>query len=227
MVILAVDTTSRSGSLALARDGEVLENIAIEAPDGFGQILYPRMEDLLASHRLAIPDIDLYAAASGPGSFTGIRVGMTAIKALAEVNGKRVVAVSNLLAMAEAGQGGLRAPVLDARRGQVYAAVYDSELLPVVPECVVDWQDFLRLIGGRGVTFISQSVEIFSPTGAAPLPETGDGVRSVILHEPLAAAVARVAAISAKRGMTLTPEAIDANYVRKSDAELKWKDPAV
>lgn len=227
MVILAVDTTSRSGSLALARDGVILESIAIEAPDGFGQILYPRMEGLLASHSLAIPDIDLYAAASGPGSFTGIRVGMTAIKALAEVNGKQVVAVSNLLAMAQAGQGRLRAPVLDARRGQVYAAVYDSDLHAVIPEYVVDWEDFLQLIGGRGVTFLSQSVEVFSPTGAAPLPRTGNSVRSVILHEPLAGAVARVAAISAERGMTLPPEAIDANYVRKSDAELKWKDPAI
>ena len=225
MVILAVDTTSRSGSLALARGGEVLESIAIEAPDGFGQILYPWIETLLSHRKLAIPDIGLYAAASGPGSFTGIRVGMTAIKALAEVNGKQVVAVSNLLAMAEAGQGRLRAPVLDARREQVYAAVYDSELRPVVDECVVAWPEFLRLTGGHEVTFVAQSAGLFEAGGAAPLPKKETGNRHVILTEPLAAAVARVAAHAHRRGEAVPPEAIDANYVRRSDAELKWRDP--
>lgn len=225
MLILAVDTTSRSGSLALARGGEVLESMAIEGPDGFGQILYPRIEDLLSRHKLTIADIDLYAAASGPGSFTGIRVGMTAIKALAEVNGKQAAAVSNLLAMAEAGQGQLRAPLLDARREQVYAAVYDSELRPVVAECVVCWPEFVGLIGEHEVTFLAQSAKLFEAGGAAPLPATVAKHRVEILSEPLAAAVARVAAHISGSGEALPPEAIDANYVRKSDAELKWRDP--
>jgi tRNA threonylcarbamoyladenosine biosynthesis protein TsaB len=225
MVILAVDTTSRSGSLALARGGEVVESIAIEAPDGFGQILYPRIESLLSSNKLSIPDIDLYAAASGPGSFTGIRVGMTAIKALAEVNGKRVVAVSNLLAMAEAGQGRLRAPLLDARREQVYAAVYDSDLRPVVAECVISWPEFLGLAGDHEVTFVAHSAEFFEAGGVGPLPATAAQRRVQILVEPLASAVARVAAQVSGRGEAVPPEAIDANYVRRSDAELKWRDP--
>jgi len=61
MVILAVDTTSRIGSLTLARDGEILESVAIQAPEGFGQILYPQIEKLLSSHKLTIPGVDLYA----------------------------------------------------------------------------------------------------------------------------------------------------------------------
>jgi tRNA threonylcarbamoyladenosine biosynthesis protein TsaB len=174
---------------------------------------------------LTISDVDLYAAASGPGSFTGIRVGMTAIKALAEVNGKQVVAVSNLLAMAEAGQGQLRAPLLDARRGQVYAAVYDSDLRPVVAECVASWPEFLRLAGDHEVTFLAQSPQLFEAGGVAPIPKNGPGKRQIILSEPLAAAVARVAARAQGRGKAVPPEAIDANYVRRSDAELKWRDP--
>jgi tRNA threonylcarbamoyladenosine biosynthesis protein TsaB len=227
MVILAVDTTSRAGSLALARDGEVMECSAVEAPNGFGHILYQEIENLLKKRELKISDIDGYAAASGPGSFTGIRVGMTAVKALAEVNGKQAVAVSNLLAMAEAGQGRLRAPVLDARREQVYAAVYDSELRPVVDECVAAWPEFLRLIGDHEVTFLAQSAKLLEAGGMAPLPEaTRNANREVILTEPLAAAVARVAARAFQRGEAAPPEAIDANYVRKSDAELKWRDPS-
>ena len=225
MVILAVDTTSRAGSLALARDGEVMECSAVEAPDGFGQILYQEIENVLKKRGLKISDIDGYAAASGPGSFTGIRVGMTAVKALAEVNGKQAVAVSNLLAMAEAGHGRLRAPVLDARREQVYAAVYDSELRAVVPECVIAWPDFLGLIGGHEVTFLAQSTKLFEAAGAAPLPAAGALNPHVIIAEPLAGAVARVAARAFQRGEAAPPEAIDANYVRKSDAELKWRDP--
>lgn len=227
MVILAVDTTSRNGSLALARDGEIVESVTVEAPEGFGQILFQQIEKVLARNGPTIPEIDCYAAASGPGSFTGIRVGMTAIKALAEVQGKKVVAVSNLLAMAEAGEGDLRAPVLDARREQVYSAVYDKNLRPVVEECVIAWPDFLRLIGEHEVTFVAQSTDIFEPGGAAPLHQVDCGAaKRAVIEEPLAAAVARVAARAFERGKAVPPEAIDANYVRRSDAELKWRDPA-
>src|SRR6266536_2270706 len=101
MLTLALDTTADDGSIALARDGCIAEEALIHAPRGFSQVLFGEIEALLGRQGVALRDIDLFAAASGPGSFTGVRVGLSAVKGLAEVLGKRVVAVSNLEALAE------------------------------------------------------------------------------------------------------------------------------
>ncbi len=225
MLILALDTTSRQGSLALARDGAVLEAAPVEAPDGFGQVLYQLIAELLRRHDVTLADIDCYAAASGPGSFTGIRVGLTAVKAFAEVHGKPVAAVSNLLALASLAQGRYRAAVLDARRGEVFTAVYDEQLRPVVEESAIAWETFLGPLAGREVTFIAQSPGIFEP-GSVAERQPGDQWSYTTAGEPLAAAIARLAGERHARGETQPPEAVDANYVRRADAELKWKDPA-
>jgi tRNA threonylcarbamoyladenosine biosynthesis protein TsaB len=225
MLTLALDTTSRHGSLALARDGSILEATATEAPDGFAQILYQHIDALLARHGLKLTGIDCYAAASGPGSFTGIRVGLTAVKALAEVHAKPVAGVSNLLALASLAEGRYRAPVIDARRGEVFAAVYDEHLRPVVEEAAVAWPVFLSSLAGREVTFIADSLAIFGQGGAAEITPGSRQFRCMTPHEPLAAAVARLAAARCAAGQTERPEAVDANYVRRTDAELKWKDP--
>jgi tRNA threonylcarbamoyladenosine biosynthesis protein TsaB len=225
MLTLALDTTSRHGSLALARDGAVLEALAVEAPDGFGQMIYQLIAELLQRHNVALADIDCYAAASGPGSFTGIRVGLTVVKAFAEVHGKPVVAVSNLLALASLAAGRYRAPVLDARRGEVFTAVYDEQLRPILEEAVVAWGKFLGSLVDREITFIAQSADIFEPGGVAERQPRRQW-RYTTAGEPLAAAIARLAAERFARGKTQPPEAVDANYVRRTDAELKWKDPA-
>jgi tRNA threonylcarbamoyladenosine biosynthesis protein TsaB len=227
MLILALDTTSRKGSLALARDGAVLESLSVDAPDGFGQIIFQHIDALLKRHAVTLAGIDCYAAASGPGSFTGIRVGLTAVKAFAEVHRKPVVAVSNLLALAALAEGRYRAPVLDARRGEVFAAVYDEHLRAVVEEAAVAWPAFLQSIEGREVALIGLDAAIFEPGGAAEAPAgQSSATRFSVAAEPLAAAIARIAAERHARGEILLPETVDANYVRRTDAELKWKDPA-
>ena len=109
MLALAVDTTADFGSIALADENGVREEVVIHAPRGFSHVLFGEIEALLARQRVRLTEIDLFAGASGPGSFTGVRVGLAAIKGLAEVFGKRVVAVSNLEALAEFGQSGARA----------------------------------------------------------------------------------------------------------------------
>ena len=77
-LILAVDTTHDYGSIALARGDELLEEMPLHAAEGFAQILYGRLRELLARHGVALADVDRFAAASGPGSFTGVRVGWRA-----------------------------------------------------------------------------------------------------------------------------------------------------
>ncbi len=197
MTILAIDTTSQQGGVAIRRNGKTLAEVSHHAPDGFAHVLFPLLEQALAHANLRLEDIDCFAAASGPGSFTGVRVGLSAVKGLAEALGKPALGVSNLKALALSGTAPLRATVLDARRNQAYVAVYDANLQPVIPEAVVNYSEWLAALPPADYEFIDQK----GPSS-------------------LAAAVAEVA----ERSPWTDPAALDANYVRQSDAELFWKD---
>ena len=220
-MILALDTTSEFGSLALADAGGVREVVPVHSREGFGHVIFGHIVTLLKRHHLALADLDGYAAASGPGSFTGVRVGLTVAKGLAEVHGRRVVPVSNLLAMASAAEGDLRVPVLDARRGEMYGAAYDAALRPVVEEVVAPWQKFLTLLPEREVVFVSTDFDPFRATLAGTRWELA---RVATISRALAGAVAAVAVPLFAAGQALLPEQADANYVRRSDAELLWKE---
>jgi tRNA threonylcarbamoyladenosine biosynthesis protein TsaB len=196
--ILALDTTSELGSIALTEDDRVIEEAVLEAGVGFARILFGELEKLLARNGLTLADIEGFASASGPGTFTGVRVGLTAVKGLAEAMSRQVVGVSNLKAMAYFGAREWRAPWIDARRGDIYGAVYNSALDVVQDEVVTKRDAWL-----------------------AGLPAHAE-----ILSEPraLAGAIGIIAAREFAAGRGLDPAAVDANYVRRSDAEMLWKD---
>jgi tRNA threonylcarbamoyladenosine biosynthesis protein TsaB len=210
MLTLAVDTAAEIGSIALADRNGIREEIRLCAPGGFAQTLFGEIEALLACCQVRLADIELYAAASGPGSFTGVRIGLAAIKGLAEVAGKPAIGISNLEALEQFGSADLRAPIIDARRGEVFAAVLDREGHEVVPASVLKVQAFLELVGTRPVEFISAGFDPGRPFTAAP-PE-------------LAAAIARLAIDRCLAGDLCDPASIEANYVRRSDAELFLKE---
>ena len=188
MIVLAIDSSTEYGGVALWKDGAVRERV-VHSPDGYAHVVFGEVEALLAECGVALREVDAFAAASGPGSFTGVRVALAAAKGFAEAYARPVFAVSNLQAMASLGSAALRAPVLDARRGEVYAGLYDAALRPV-----------------RG--------EIVTPLGAwlDALPDA------------VAAAVAKLAAARFSLGERPAPAEADANYVRRSDAELNWKE---
>lgn len=208
--LLAVDTTGESGSIALSDGHQIIEEVALESPDGFAHVLFGQIALLLKRHGLRLDQIDGFASASGPGSFTGVRVGLTAVKGLAEANGRKVVAVSNLETLASFGTRALRAPVIDARRGQVYGAVYDPSLQLVCPEVVTALPAWLAGLPEGDVEIIAQTLEI--PVMATRAPRA------------LAGAIARIAASRFDAGLAQDPSEIDANYVRRSDAELFWRE---
>jgi len=198
-LLLSIDTTSEFASIALAEGDRVLEEVELHSPDGYAHVMFPEIEALLARHNLKITDIEGFAAAAGPGSFTGVRVGLTAAKGLAEATHRQVVAVSNLQAVASFGTCALRAPVIDARRGDIFGAVYDADLRMLAPEVVMKFDDWLRTLPA--------DVEVMND---AP--------------KLLAGAIARIAAARFEAGLGQDPAEIDANYVRRSDAELMWRD---
>ena len=211
--LLAIDTTSEFGSLALMEGSLLVEEVPLHSPEGFAHILFEHIERLLERNGLRLEDLDGFASASGPGSFTGVRVGLTAVKGLAEAVGRKVVAVSNLQALAWFGARPLRAPVLDARRGEVFGAVYDTELRPVREEVVMKFPAWIATLPEGGLELISNGF---------PLPP----VKFPVLEAPraLARAVGGIAAARFAAGLEADPAVIDANYVRRSDAELFWRE---
>ncbi len=213
--ILAIDTTSEFGSLALLEEKQLLEEVSLHSPDGFAHILFEQIEQLLARHQIALRQIDAFASASGPGSFTGVRIGLTAVKGLAEATGRKVVAVSNLQALAWFGTRGLRATVLDARRGEVFGAVYDMALQSVCDEVVMKLPAWLATLPDGDIEFITAGYSI--PSGL---------IRAPLLEAPraLAGAIGSIAMTRLAAGLAQDPASIDANYVRRSDAELMWKE---
>jgi tRNA threonylcarbamoyladenosine biosynthesis protein TsaB len=196
--ILALDTTGEQGSIALIENGRVVEEVAMQSPDGFAHVVFGEIESLLKRHALGYREIDVFAAAAGPGSFTGVRVGLTAVKGLAEATGRKVAAISNLRAVASFGTGAVRAAVIDARRAEIYGGVYGGALNPVSEEVVMPRPQWLATL----------------PVGAEIVE--GDG-------RLLAGAIGKIAASHPE--LARDPAEIDANYVRRSDAELLWREP--
>jgi tRNA threonylcarbamoyladenosine biosynthesis protein TsaB len=215
-LILAVDTTHEFGSLALVRGGTLVEEAAVHAPDGFAHVVYGALAGLLERNSMTLTEIDCYAAASGPGSFTGVRIGLACVKGLAEAMRKPAVAVSNLQAIASFGSAGLRAAVLDARRGQIFGAVYDAAGCLVSPEVVAKVEAWLASLPAGDLEFVA--------TDFAPFATALAGKRMVTAPRALAGAVASLALARYERGEACDPAALDANYVRRSDAELFWKE---
>jgi tRNA threonylcarbamoyladenosine biosynthesis protein TsaB len=210
--ILAIDTTTEFGSIALVWGGAVVWETLIHSTVGFGHILFGHIETALESAGWKIGQVDCFAAAAGPGSFTGVRVGLAAVKGLAEALGRRAVGVSNLEAIAWHGTAPLRAAVADARRGQIYGALYDAHLNVVSPEVVAALPEWL-------VALPSGEIELLSTDSAA--------LRPALVHEvprALAGAIGRIAEARFLAGTAADPAALDANYVRRSDAELFWRE---
>ena len=198
--VLAIDTTSESGSLALVEDDRVVDEIELRAPEGHAQMLHGEIEKLLARHGWSIDSIDIFAGASGPGTFTGVRVGLAAMQGLAGATGKTAVGVSNLRAIASFGSAPIRAVLFDARRGEIYGGVYDADLAEVQPEVVTPlaaWKAALP----EGAELLSPEAEAF---GATPVPRA------------IAGAIGRIA--------QRFPAPAEANYIRRPDAETQWKE---
>lgn len=211
--VLAIDTSGDVGSIALAGERGLIEEVTLDSPDGFAHVLFGEIERLLKRHDLNVWQMDAFASASGPGSFTGVRVGLTAVKGLAEATGRKVIAVSNLQALAWHGSRPMRAAVLDARRGDVYGGVYNAELQLMQKEVVAKLPAWLASLPHGEIEIITQG-----------FPVAGATTSLVQAPKALAGSIGRIAFDRLLSGEVLDPAEIDANYVRRSDAELLWKD---
>jgi tRNA threonylcarbamoyladenosine biosynthesis protein TsaB len=224
MLLLAIDTSGKQGSIALARAGEPtaegdFEMIEIAPLVGgtFSAQLIPQIAELLSCNGFMKSAIGAFAVASGPGSFTGLRIGLAAVKALAEVLDKPIAAVSLLEAcvFASGAQGKIMA-ALDAGRNDVYVGEYEipARAGQVPRERLLSKSEFIAQ--ARGWTVVTPDSGVAEAAGAAGL--------TVSSLAPISAAdVARLGWRKIQSGETVGPEQLEANYIRRTDAEMLEK----
>lgn len=229
MKILALESTAVAGSAALVEDEKVLGEFYCNTALTHSQTLMPMAEQLLACTRTALEDVDLFAVTAGPGSFTGVRIGVSSVKGMAMALEKPCCAVSTLEAMACGASmvEGLVCALMDARCGQVYTALF-------------------RVSGGR-VERLTKDIAVSAAEAAAacaawpgeklylagdgaalcaPLPEFR-ALNAVLLPEPVryqrASGAARAALAMAGRGEVLSADRLAPIYLRVPQAERELK----
>jgi tRNA threonylcarbamoyladenosine biosynthesis protein TsaB len=221
MIVLALDTTSRAGSVAVVHDDVVRAEIVGDLAITHGQRLPLELTRALEEAAVPIDAVDLFAVVAGPGSFTGLRVGIATIQGLAMATQKKVVAVSALEVLARAAANGPH-PVgawMDAQRGEVFASLYARDGTDVLVEAVSAapaevleaWRTHIDL---HAVTFVGDGAERYRD---AIVKHAGTAA-PILAPPPLAGVAGRLAALEPTRA--ILPHAIVPIYVRKSDAEL-------
>jgi tRNA threonylcarbamoyladenosine biosynthesis protein TsaB len=230
MLTLALDTSTRFCSMALLRGHEVMAKIAGVTDEPYASRVFNDLQELLQQTGIRLSDIELFAVVGGPGSFTGLRVGLTAVKGWAEVFRRPVAVVSALHAVAaqSAGKGPLAA-IIDARAGQLFCGFYRKnlkldDLTPLGEEVVLAVADFDGWIrsqaNGEQVRLVTPGLAQLEPLVNLLSAERREweGVSS-----ELAPVVGLLGQHLAEKGELVDALTLEANYLRKSDAEMKWK----
>jgi tRNA threonylcarbamoyladenosine biosynthesis protein TsaB len=224
MVILSLDTTTRSGGYALMHDGRLLREEAGDGSREQAERLPGDLARLLARESVALENISLLAVATGPGSFTGLRIGIATMQGLAMAIGVPLIGVSALDALAHtsrgahAGRAGTRvATWMNAWRGDVFAAVYENDRAVSAPT-VAKPEALLAGLGGPPVLFTGDGALEYQEVIRVALGARAwftDPVQPV-----LAGAIARMANSAFLAGQRPPPQAIQPLYVRRPDVEL-------
>ncbi len=213
MRLLALDTTTPNGSVALLEDEEVRAEIRTIS-ESHSRWLVPALRDLIATAGWSMRDVDGYAVASGPGSFTGLRVGLSTVQGLALAAGRPCLGVTTLDALAFRGRASAETLValVDAFRGEVFYARYDAQGRPIATPGVGPLERALEGLAGP-VAFVGDGAsryrtEVLASYPQAVLPE----------NEPfLAVSVGRLALPRFRAGEGIPPRALRPVYLREAD----------
>ena len=223
MLILAVDTTTPGGSVALLEDETLLGEANVESAATHSSRLFRSIDFLVGALGKDIKDIDAFAVAAGPGSFTGIRIGVGAVKSLAFASGKPVAPVSTLLALAvklSADGTRLICPLLDAKKEEIYAGLFEAGkagLVELIPQGAYSPDVFFaRLPARRVIAFAGSGLAAYK---AQLLPYVGDRARFPVRSPFIAAEVGRIGAGLIRAGKGVDAAALEPLYFRRSQAE--------
>jgi tRNA threonylcarbamoyladenosine biosynthesis protein TsaB len=220
-LVLAAETSTGVGSAALTRGQELLCQSFFEPDRGHGGVLLEQLDAVLSEAGHSVREVALFAAGAGPGSFTGVRVGISTLQAMAWATGRPMTALGSLwvLAQNQRQSAGWVAPLLDARRQEVYGALYKSdgehleEIIPASVAAPEQWLESVRAAtAGRDTIFLGSGVmaypKIFS--------------QSNVDHRLHAAHLAKLAAALLQEGGADSLPDAKARYVRPCQAEVKF-----
>jgi len=227
MNILALDTSTSIASVAITSSDAVIAEATFTCNRSLSARLVPEIEHLLGLAGLAIADIDLFAAATGPGSFTGVRCGVATVQGLALATGKPCAGFSSLamLAMNFALASHPVCTLLDARKNEVYAGLYDCSAQlpsPILADCVMPMEQFLGMISTsthRPIIFLGEGAQRYRSTILAGMGEQA-------LFAPVSQNIGRaahgavLALDSFHNGRTVEPACLLPDYIRASEAEI-------
>ena len=224
MKILAIDTSGPACSVALAADGKLLGEIVMNSALTHSETVMPAVDELLSREGIGCAGIDRFAAVAGPGSFTGVRIGVCVVKALAHAAGKPCVCVNALEALAVGawGAGDVVCPILDARRGQVYCAAFeyrDGANMParILPDAAIPVSELLsRLPGDRNILFTGDGTAVYEESIARAL---GSRARFAPVHARVLRASAACVIAAADDASLLPPARLAPIYLRAPQAE--------
>lgn len=241
MLVLAIDTTSEHGGVAIFRDGQCLASVPNTGSSGYSVALFQAVDQALAEAgtklskpKLNLNDVGLFAAANGPGSFTGIRTGLAAAQGWATALNRPAVGVSILQAMALQAQPSSEwaASIMDARRGEFYVGLFhrledgsanaykkDGEGLVLKPNEI---QTLLgeRLNSPASVTAVIRDHDEAAQTLRRELP---DAIEWRAVSGNLLQSISLLALETHRRGAAQSPAELDACYIRRTDAEINWR----
>lgn len=225
MIVLAFDSTAKVASVAVSDGERILASYSIDNGLTQSELLLPMADDLLRSLKLSFDDVDIYACSVGPGSFTGVRIGVSLVKGLAFGKNKPCVAVSTLEGLAEnlAPLDGVLVPLMDARRSQVYTAIFLSDGGTVTRACE-DMAISISELAERLATYSEKKIYLSGDGYAVAYPkliELGvkvDRTPEMLINEN-AASVARVAYRKYLAGEYTTDTEISPTYLRLPQAE--------
>ena len=238
MRVIALDTTTRYGSVALVDDERVVDECAGNGAQTDAQRLPGEIVAMAETHGLTLADIDLYAVASGPGSFTGLRIGIATMQGLAVVSGRRIAGIPALDALAELGTadappGTIVAAWLDAHRREVFAALYRVTAgapfcagrlatieAPTAAEAGSTLARWREQFSTHPAIFVGDGAVLYADAIAQAFPEA-----RVVAPPPLAGAIGRLAV--ARRAEAVAPADLRALYVRRPDVELERERKAL
>jgi len=227
MKILSIETSTKVGSVAIMEDEHLIAEYILNVVSTHSERLLPSIDQILKDSQLTVRDIEGFAVSLGPGSFTGLRIGISTVKGLALAAEKGVVGVPTLDVLAHNLMFThlLVCPLLDARKGEVYTALYQGDgsgrLEKLTPDLAIKPDDLLKMVK-EPIIFLGDAVEVYRDKLGGD--KDNHFFAPVYLHQPRASVLAKLGLEKFKQGHMFKEEEIQPLYCRLAEAEIAWKE---
>jgi tRNA threonylcarbamoyladenosine biosynthesis protein TsaB len=226
MYILGIETATRTGGVAIVSEDGVLVEYTLNIEVTHSERLMSTVDRVLKDSGLQMASMDGFGISIGPGSFTGLRIGLSTVKGLAFTTGKPVAAVPTLRALAwNSHHSRYRVcPLLDAKKKEVYSALYrydGRDLVQDLPESVLPLTELADRISGE-VVFTGEGARLFAED-IRRLFGSRAHIAPLAAMVPSAASVAEIALLMLQDGRSTDPDTLSPLYIRRPEAELAWE----